>query len=402
MRPLILTVAITLTLLACSTPGCVAPATLPDATPQAAGESTTAVSTTAVLPAMTSTAAVSTTTGEASADAAAIPTTFDRRAMLADLVDTAILPAHEAVAQTAAALEQAVATLAAEPTTTHLEAAQAAWHSAAAAWARSEVYGLRFAMLASNQVKKWPVNTGFIEEALGAEEPLDEAFVDGSGSNAKGLAAIEYFLFSQAQPNDEIVQGLLAEPRRMDYLVALSQNLTHKANELLDLWSPAGDDRARAFIQADDGKDVQGSISMIANEAIALVETIAREKIDSPLSGVYAQASPEAVESRYAGHSLPLIVANLRGVQGLLDAGLAGYLNFLQGDALLSTAIDNQIEEAIAALDAIDLPLQQAVLDDPDAVREARDAVNALLVLLKVDMANQMSITVTLSDNDGD
>ena len=43
-----------------------------------------------------------------------------------------------------------------------------------------------------------------------------------------------------------------------------------------------------------------------------------------------------------------------------------------------------------------------AVVESPDTVSAARDAVNDLLVLLKVDMANQMGFTITFSDNDGD
>ena len=155
MRTPTLIITVTLTLLvACSTPAA-APATLPSATPEAINQSLAPET---------------------------IPTTFDRRTMLADLVETAILPAHEDVVESATALERAVAALADEPTASNLETAQSAWRSAAEAWARSEVYGLRFAMLTSNQVKKWPINANQIDNVYrGTYTRLDGTEISGTG-----------------------------------------------------------------------------------------------------------------------------------------------------------------------------------------------------------------------------
>lgn len=348
----------------------------------------------------------------ANAAEASAPTTvsqkadFDRRAMLAEITESLILPLHKELLAETQALERAVAQFAQAPSPETLETAQVQWRTTADAWSRVEPFGLRFTMLVFNQIKKWPVNTIFIEEFIAEEETIDEPFIASIGSTAKGLTAIEYFLFSQELTNPEIVEALTTAPKRMAYLTALSQNLVKSTDELVTMWSPDGGNQAQAFVDADfSGANVQGSMSMLANELIVLVETVANTKLEYPLRGVLADPQPDSVESPYAAYSLPLIVNNLRTLQQILNAGLGDYVDRMAvtpRQTPLSAAIDAQIEETIATIEAIDIPLRAAVLENPDAVRAARDSVKDLLVLLKVDMANQLGITVTFSDNDGD
>ncbi|HMR67574.1 MAG TPA: imelysin family protein, partial [Anaerolineae bacterium] len=265
--------------------------------------------------------------------------------------------------------------------------------------------GFRFTMPLHTPIKKWPINTSFIEKFITEEtDPIDEPFIESIGSTSKGLTAIEYLIFSA--PPAETVAALTAEPRRLAYLVALTENLARKARELEAVWLPEGDNQAQAFIEADfSGNDVQGSLNMLVNEMIAALETTTNSRLNYPRKGTYGTPQPEAVESPYAQYSGPLIGANLRGVQQTFNAGLAGYLDFLQSDQSdqpLSATINAQFEQAVLAVEAISPSLQVAVADDPATVEQAYNEVRALLVLFKVDLANQMGVTVTFSDNDGD
>ncbi|MEM7539110.1 MAG: imelysin family protein [Chloroflexota bacterium] len=336
---------------------------------------------------------------------------FDRRAMLTNIANVVILPAHERLAAESAQLQFAIEQFAAEPTAETLITAQEQWVTTAAAGSSIEPFMLRFTMLIRGQIKKWPINTKFIEDFIADTEQIDEPFISSIGSTSKGLGALEYLLFAVAENDivdsdtaidDEILATLTANPQRTAYLVASAQNLTITTARLNEMWSAEGGNQAQRFIDADDaGNNVQGSISILANEMIALVEGMVKDKIDEPLQGAYAEAQPEAVESPYGQASVPLMVANLRSAQNIMHAGFGEYLGFL-GQSELADAIDSQFEKAIGTLEEIAPSLQVAVIDSPDAVQAARDEVKALLVLLKVDMANQMSITVTFSDNDGD
>ena len=331
---------------------------------------------------------------------------LDRRAVVAGIVETVILPRHRELLHEAETLEAAVAQFAAQPTVETLAAAQAQWRSTAVAWAHVEPFSLRFTMLAVGQIKKWPINTKFIEQFIAEETTIDEPFIASIGATAKGLGAIEYLLFNPTLTAEELVTALVAAPPRLAYLDALAQNLSIAASELYALWSPEGENRAQQLIDADFSEnDVQGSVSMLANELIVLLETMVKTKVEYPLRGVLADPQPQAVESPYAGYSWPLLIANLRAVQQIFHAGLGDYLDQMAVSPrtpTLAAAIDAQIEATIAAIEALPLPLEVAVLADPLPVRAVRDQIKAILVLVKVDMANQLGITVTFSDNDGD
>lgn len=357
------------------------------------------------LPATATSMPAPTQRAVAGATQATAPATFDRRAMLTTIVDELILPHHSTLVDAATTLQTAVAAFAADPAPESLAAAQDAWYTTADAWAMVEVYGLRFTMLVQGQIKKWPINTHFIEDYLVEEETIDTAFIESIGSTARGLAAIEYFLFDPTRTDAEIVERLVSEPKRMAYLVALSENVAGKTTELYDLWSPEGSNQAQAFIEADfSDNNVQGSISMLANEMIVLAEFINEDKLDYPLHGVLAEPQPEAVEAAFARYSTPLLIHNLESFQEIFTVGFNDYLNFLQRESTTPVApqINAKLDDIIALLTALDMPLQDAVVERNDEVRAIRDEIRALIVLLKVDMANQMGITVTFGDSDGD
>ena len=68
----------------------------------------------------------------------------------------------------------------------------------------------------------------------------------------------------------------------------------------------------------------------------------------------------------------------------------------------LAASIDDQLADAMAKLDAIPEPLESAVTEDPGAIVAAQDALQALQVSIQVDLAQDLSVTITFNDNDGD
>ena len=101
-------------------------------------------------------------------------------------------------------------------------------------------------MLVSNEIKKWPINTGFMEEIIAGTESIDEASVAQLARRQKALQHWNiYFLHLLTT---QFFQWALANsPQRMDYLVALAHNLASTSRELLHLWLPSGDAHADAL-----------------------------------------------------------------------------------------------------------------------------------------------------------
>ena len=332
--------------------------------------------------------------------------TFERKAMLENLTTDVILPAHAALLEAAKGFEQTVQTFAADLTPDTLDAAQTAWAEAGTAWAGVELYALGplDITVLHNQINKPIINPTLINEYLESGKVTAETLA-AQGSTVKGLTAAEYLLFSF--DGDEAVLSAFEEPQRTAYLVALSKVLLMATQDLYDYWSPDGENYAATFAAADEaGGSTKGSINMLVNEMIVVLEEVARLKLAAPLGLSDGEtADPDKVEAPLSETSLERVRANLESVEQAFSGGdglgLDDYLEFLDADTQ-ATLVEERLVEALASLNAIEESLETAVTTQPDAVQALYDAVQALLVATSVDAANQLGITVTFSDADGD
>ncbi len=346
---------------------------------------------------------------------------FDRGALLENTTTNLILPQQTAFIAASAELESAANNFAANPTAETLDALQASWREASLAWMPLTLY--RYSdvddALLHNPIDNRPARESFIEETIASDQPITPEMVDGIGSSSKGLAAIEVLIFGSEGDNSAVLAQFTSDPnapRRMAYLTATATHLTDSAEALHAFWQPDQEDYATAFIEADmDGGDIQSSINMIVNQLLSELEGIINQRLGKPLgksSG--GDPHPELVEALYSDHSLPRIIATVEGMQALFNGssdssaealGLDDYLDFLDAtyeNGALSDAINAQFEAALAALSAIDQPLDQAIENQPEQVEAAYQELRTLLVLLKSDMVNQLGVTITFNDNDGD
>lgn len=341
------------------------------------------------------------------------PPTFDRSAMLENITQQLILPAHQNFVATLANLEATVIAFDETPNLATLAAVQEAW--LAANLSRMAILPFRLGpiddSLLHNRLDNRPPRLAFIEEELiGGTETLTSDYLDSVGSSSVGLAAMEYLLFDPAGGNPTILANYTTHPqsgRHRELLLALAQNLHQKGQQLAQVWA----DYAQPFIEADmDNGEVQGSMNMLVNQMIADIEEIIATRLGKP-SGQRSNGAirPDLVEAAYSQASLPRILATLEGEQAAFNGGdgpgFDDYLNYLEAtyqDEPLSSAINAQFERSLTALQAINGPLEQAVAQDLPHVEAAMAEIEKLLLLLKVDMTNQLGVTLTFNDNDGD
>lgn len=335
---------------------------------------------------------------------------FDRQAMLRDIVENAILPSYEAAFTAAQDLETAANALAEAPSATTLADTQAAWHTVSGAWQEVQVYTLNLTLIAMhNQVNKLPINTEYIDDLINTQEDISEETVIHLGSTRKGLSVLEYLLFGSPDSLSEFVD----HPHRGIVLTAFAAGLRHDIGAVYDYWSPEGDDYAQQFINADmeDG-NVQGAVNMLANEMFFILEDILQMRLGQPTGLAGGDPLPDRIEAPYSQSSFGQIQHTLIGLQrafngGAVDEdslGFADYLNYLDaryGDERLSDAINQHLESAIAELDS-EMSLSEIVATDPELVLPIYESIRQALVLFRVDMASQMNILLTLSDRDGD
>ena len=345
------------------------------------------------------------------------PPGFDRQALLENITNQIVIPAHEAFAARAEELATAVAAFTAKPTSETLAAAQDAWRAATVA--RTSLLTFRVGLvddsLLHTRLDNRPARTTFIEETVAGTVTIADAFIESIGSSSIGLGALEYLLFDPEGGNDALLARYTTAEnadRRRVYLLAVAQNLPVKATALLHVWTPDGQNYAQAFIAADmDGGELQGSMNMLVNQMIADLEEIITTRLGKPTGNTSSgQARPDLVESPFAFWSLPRIKAMLGMIHTLYTGGdglgFDSYLDFLEAEsaegAPLSQMIDAQFSTTLAAFDAIEGTLHAVVTNHPDQVNAAYEEVRTLLVLIKVDLANHLGVTLTFNDNDGD
>ncbi|NOK57669.1 MAG: hypothetical protein GFH27_549303n66 [Chloroflexi bacterium AL-W] len=347
------------------------------------------------------------------AEASETDDNFDRQAMLQNLTDTVIVPAHEEFATRTADLVQATQTLSDEPTEANLEATQQAWQEALIAWQPLMLYevdNIRLTVTRSG-INKWPPNTEFIEDFIAERDDIDAEFVGGVGATSRGLPALEYLLFDPAGDNAAVLVALNERPQRMQYVVATAQALNNDAENLLQFWSPDGENYAAEFVARDSsGEVMQSAVSELSNELVNTLETLVQTRLGDPLGRSNGgEAQPELAEATLSGAALPAIVSTIAAFQKTFtgDAGMGfdDYLDSLEIDTAnepLAERIVQQSESTIAALEAIETPLHVAVVEQPEQVEAAYEEARNLLVLAKVDMAGTLGVTLTFGDTDGD
>lgn len=339
---------------------------------------------------------------------------FDRRALLTSMVENVIIPAQQAFIDVSAQLEADVATFADDPTIDNLMLVQASWRETSNAWEEIELYAFDLRLSAThNQVDKPPLNVEFVEDILNGDEEITGDYVEGIGSTSRGLPVIEYLIFDPTLSAEEIV-ATFDDARRLIFLVALSQNIHDKAEEIRLYWSEDGRNYAQTFIEQDqEGGVIRGTINMIANKMFLYIEEDLDMWIGEP-SGIAlgTDPQPDLVESLLSGQSLQHILHHLIGMKNLFNGGEADdmlgfddYLNFLDAefeDRPLSEVINERFDVAIASIEAVEQPLQVAVVENPEQVAEIYENIRQLMIPMRVDMGSQFNIVMTLSDRDGD
>ncbi|MBC8074324.1 MAG: hypothetical protein IAG13_38750 [Deltaproteobacteria bacterium] len=308
-------------------------------------------------------------------------------------------------AEQAAALEFCTA-----PTADAIAGAQQRWRGDASTWCATEAFGYGPAMEQhlDAQIWFWPTRPETVDDIVADTATIDAALVDGLGTASKGLPAIEAQLFD----SDVLARFDPADPagvRRCALVHELALDVAEQAAALEQAWAEDGDDFGGLLSRPGGDNpsypDEQSALDELVNGIIVVLQIVDDTKLGKPL-GVKTGGTPlpELVEAPYSDASLDTIAADLATVRALyLGAdGLALDDLIIARSPMLDETINQQLDDADAAIAAVPPPLRTAITEHPFEVQLAIDAVKALRRSFSADLAQQLGITVTLSDNDGD
>ncbi|MDN5205336.1 imelysin family protein [Fulvivirgaceae bacterium BMA10] len=337
---------------------------------------------------------------------------FDRKSLLRNIAQNQILTSYDIFGQEAMALSNTAIAFSKDISEANLNTLQDQWLKAAVAWKKAEIFNLGPVdqLLLKTSIDNWPTNTFTIEEAITNGSSINSEYIETLGSTSKGIPAIEYLLFDENNDKQNIINGFTDSQNRIDFLLALCENLVYIANTLYDAWEPTNGNYFNTFVNAD-GKDVGSSVNMLANELIFLTEIVKNQKLGIPLGKKsLGTPLPNNVEAKRSRASLSFIKENILSIEAVFlggnSTGFDDYLDELDAkyldDQMLSEAIKDQFSNVKTALNGIDNTLFDALTDDTIKVEAAYQELQKLVILLKTDMISSLGLLVTFSDNDGD
>ena len=354
--------------------------------------------------------------------------------LLADVGPMVVLPTLERFLTAMDVVEQ---TLGALDSTAGLDekirtAAQSAFVDALLIWQELEVMqiGPAASSLSAvagqdlrDEIYSWPsVNACRVDQVTSIEEWEEEEFFDATQVNAYGLDALDYLLHADLESEcptavTPISDGLwdsLGETgvtaNRANLALSLADGIRAEAERLRDMW-------------ASDGQNFSGQLALNENSPYATpqealnavfdglfyLETMTKDtKLASPLSKANEGELPEAdeVEGVWSHTGRQAIASNLLGFEALFSGGEGvGFDDLLieLGHGDLAEQILSDVETALDAVDAVEVPLEQAVSDYPEQVEALHSAIQNITSALKGDLATVLSLQIpseAAGDND--
>lgn len=341
------------------------------------------------------------------------PKSYDIQGTLAPIAEETIIPAHQIFLNETEALKEECIDFLSRQDLEALTDLQNQLLITQQKWSACEAFefGEAADLYIHSRIGKWPTNPFLIEQWASGNDSITRDFIESRGASSRGLPAIEYLLFDK--PLDSTLAQMTiasAAAQRRAYLFGLCENLQLKADLLHEFWAPGGSNYGGRWANSSE-TGLDHPMSLLINRTIGLLEEVAKKKIGTPLGKFdWEVAQPDMVEAGLSSNSLELAIMNCNslfqihtgvrsggGISAALDALEAKF----DGESL-STFIDERFQLVLESLDRIDTPLKEAVIGEYEKVDLAYSRLRDLLTLYKADLASALSVTVTVSDNDGD
>ena len=343
---------------------------------------------------------------------------FDRTAMMTNLADNLIIPSFENLDGLLDELVLSKDNFVAQPDVASLNELRINYVNAYIAWQRVEMYNIGKAEeLGYNfQMNVYPTNVQDITTNI-SNGNYDLGAVNNN--DAVGFPALDYMLYGLASTDAGVLVSYttqLDSSNHLNYLGDLIDRMKELTSTVLTDWKTS---YRNEFIGSTEN-NATSAINMMINDYIFYCEKGLRaNKIGIP-AGVFSSAPlPDLVEGFYSNiYSKQFASESLRAVKDFFNgvsivnpsgttASLAGYTDSLESndpsnEPSLSSAINAQFIVASNQLSAMEDNLSNQVRTDNQAMTLTYDAMQRVVVLLKVDMLQVLNVSVDYVDADGD
>ena len=219
------------------------------------------------------------------------------------------------------------------------------------------------------------------------------------GTATRGFPALEVLLWADGEGT---LAAFQADPRRCPYALGLATDIDVMASRMVDAWASDWSDRlVHPEDHPDDAYDtLQDVIDEWVNRMAFTVEDIRSTKLGKPVGDSSGgEPLPDTIEFRYSGRSLQDARDALSGVRDVGEDGISissprtGRTSSRRSPSGRATPRRTSRRSSSRWRSRLSRTGWRWV---------AQDALLDLQVLLQVDLAQALSVTLAFNDNDGD
>jgi predicted lipoprotein len=332
---------------------------------------------------------------------------FDRGVMLTNLADNIIIPAYTDLDAKLNTLVTAKDNFITTSDQSNLDKLRTSWLAAYKTWQSVEMFNIGKAeeILYHFQMNVYPTNIIDIQSNI---ESGTYDLMHSNNNDAVGFPAVDYMLYGIGD-DDTAILNTLADEKHKKYLSDIIDQMKSLTETVLNDWNGS----YKSTFIASTTNTATSAVNLLVNDFIFYYEKGLRaNKVGIPAGNFSATPLPEKVEAFFRKDvSKQLTLDALQAVQNLFNGkhydsnstgeGLKTYLNFLKRSEL-ATTINTKFDAAREKINGLDNNFYTQITTDNTKMTQSYDALQAAVVLIKVDMLQAFNISIDYIDADGD
>jgi len=335
---------------------------------------------------------------------------YDRSKLLKNWYDFNIIPAHKTFKRELDQLKSETNSFKENPNASNLNNLRIQFLDTYLAWQGVEIFNFGKAeeIYYNSKINIYPVNSARVNSNISSGQ------YDLSNANnfaAQGLPTIDYLLYGIAPESD--ILNKISSNDHLTYLINITDEMITSTEDVMRYWET----NKLEFVNSIDNTSTS-SMNMMVNDFIYYYEKGFRaNKVGIP-GGVFSSGPlPENVEGYFSKiHSKTFAIESLKSIIRFYNgidingneypgASLKSIIQELEnGDSEnnLGKRINDKMIIANQKLSELDESFINQINNDNTKFLQVFDAIQEVVVLLKVDMLQLLNINVDYVDADGD
>ncbi len=348
---------------------------------------------------------------DSSNDGEVKPVAYDRGKMLVHWADKIIIPAHNAFKLTLTDLDTSTKTFVASPDQSNLDDLRSKWLLSYKSWQHIEMFdiGKSEEIYFKSKMNVYPIDKTWLDNNI---EKGTYDLENANNYSSQGFPAIDYMLYGIGADDTAILNKYNANNSFTNYLTDLVNKMVSTTDLVINDWT-----NYRATFVGSTDNTASSSVNKLTNDFIYYYEKGLRaNKVGIPagvFSGAPLKGNVEAFYKKDVSKDLLLeaMDASIKFFNGTSYDGVSSgpslksyltHLNSTKGGATLSSLVATKLETAKSQINSLSNDFVIQIETDNNKMLTAYDAIQAVVVLLKVDMLQAFNINVDYTDADGD